>query len=927
MELMLLVALVLSILPWVLVFMVFYHRREIRTLRERLDHLEREWMRRPSPPEVMVPAPAAPKPWDVAAVDARVSAATTEPTAPVPPQTHALPPPPVRSPIPAPHVPRSRYDERPTEPRERLDPTRLEQQIGGIWLQNVGSVLLLLGAFFLIVWGYATRRIGPEILILAGVLLGMVVAWRGNVIARTLQALGNALIGVGLGTIYITLYVGHFRMDVLPQWAAFTFLAVVALATVAIGLRRREPIIATLGVMGAFLPQLMAVWIPLQGFRLPLPTLLAYFAVVNGVVFMLAATVGWSGLVIFSMLLTAWTWAANATGGWSFATQLGLTALFAGLGLAPVVRLARVPAPVRNLDLLVVALAPLLLLLCSIPYLAHEGRVRAAWLLGGLGVVYIGGAIWIESRRERRDLWKPLTGAATVFVAAALERGIDPEHLAMAWAAEGVVLVALGLGPGRDAWLRLLGYGVSFLSGCWLTYILLTHWGGAGDPGFLHVTALRDLFCVAALLAVSHLVGRRRDVLTESERGMVPGLAVVVSNLLLMIWTAREAFRLRHVLPAIAGPEAASVAYALTGVAWLLHALTLIGLGRRPGAAVLRHTGYLVGAFGTLALLGGYGTGYFWKPQATPFVSTTALLAAMGIVVAAACSILLWRDRERLGPSERQMPEVVAGGANLMLMVWIAREAVRLREVLPGIQGPGASTASWTLTALGWLLQALSLMALAKRLDASVLRHFGYVVGGAGTLALWIGHATADVWKQGQPPFGNTAAVIAGLGILVLIASSELLWRSRGRLGPSERRMPEVVAGAANLLLLTWWAREAGHLAATLDPAGVRAGGGARTLAAIFTSAAWTLQAIVLFGIGWIRNSAFLRWSGLVLFGLTVLKFLAVDLDRVDAFWRFAGAVGIGAALLVVSFLYQRRSRRQADSLRERPEVAGTEAP
>ena len=37
---------------------------------------------------------------------------------------------------------------------------------------------------------------------------------------------------------------------------------------------------------------------------------------------------------------------------------------------------------------------------------------------------------------------------------AALERGIDPEHLAMAWAAEGVVLIALGIGAGRDAWLR-----------------------------------------------------------------------------------------------------------------------------------------------------------------------------------------------------------------------------------------------------------------------------------------------------------------------------------------------------------------------------------------------------------------------------------------------------------------------------------------
>lgn len=893
MELMILAVMAVGILPWVLVFLVFWQRKQLRDLKNRVDRLEREWVPR-SRDEIAVPAAA------------------------VKTESEAVPPPLLPPIVPTSSIP----PDAAVGPRPHLDPTRLEQQIGGIWLQNVGSVLLLMGAFFLIVWGYATGRIGPEVLVLAGVLLGIVVAWRGTVIARALLALGNALIGVGLGTMYITLYVGHFRMDVLPAWAAFSFLAVVALTTVAIGLRRREPTIATMGVIGAFLPQLMAVWIPLQGFRLPLPTLLAYFAVVNGVVFALAATVGWSGLVIFSMLLTSWTWTANATAGWSFGTQLGLTAVFAGLGLAPVVRLVRAPSAVRNVDLLVVALAPLLLLLCSIPHLLQAGRIQSAWLLGALGILYIGGAIWVESRRERRDLWKPLTGAATIFLTAALERGIDPEHLAMAWAAEGAVLVALGLAPRRDVWLRALGYGVSALSACWLASILFTRWGGV-DLGFLHVTTLRDLFCVAALLAVAHMIGRGREHLADGERGWAPGFASVAGNLLLMIWIARESGRLRHALPAFAGPDAGSVAFALMGAAWLIHATVLFTLGRRHGASVLRHTGYVIGTAGVLSLLGAYGTGYYWKPSATPFVSPTALLGALGVLVALAASNLLWRDRQRLGHSDQRAPEVVAGAANLLLMVWIAREATRLRGVLPGLQGGSSATADWTLTSLGWLLQGLVLMAIARRSGANVLRHFGYVVGGTGALGLWVGHASSDVWRAGQPPFLNPAAVIAGLGIVVLIASSELLWRGRERLGPSERRMPEVAAGAANAILLLWWAREAGHLAWMLDPAGA----GARTLAAIFTSAAWTAQAIGLFGIGWIRNSAFLRWSGLVLFGLTVVKFLAVDLDRVDAFWRFAGAVGIGVALLVVSFLYQRRGRRASDPARGPAEVPGTEAP
>ena len=132
--------------------------------------------------------------------------------------------------------------------------------------------------------------------------------------------------------------------------------------------------------------------------------------------------------------------------------------------------------------------------------------------------------------------------------------------------------------------------------------------------------------------------------------------------------------------------------------------------------------------------------------------------------------------------------------------------------------------------------------------------------------------------------------------------------------------MPEIATAAANLILLLWWAREAGHLASVVTPPGAGLGSRAvatRTLAAVFTSAAWTLQAVVLFALGWVRSSAFLRWSGLALFGLTVLKFLLVDLDRVDAFWRFVSALGIGAALLIVSFLYQRKARLSGGGIRD----------
>lgn len=742
------VLLIVGLVPWVALVLLAVFWRDIRDLRARVTSLERELResraRIPAPAAAAIPAPP-PAPSLIA-----------PPAAPIPPPAATVRP-----------------------PRDR---DRLEEQIGGIWMQNVGSVLLLLGAFFLIVWGYANGRIGPEVLVLAGVALGVVTAWRGFVIGRTLAALGNAFIGIGLGVVYITLYLGHFRMHVFAPAVAFPLLAATSLVTVAIGLRRREAIIATLGVIAAYLPQLLAVWIPLQGFKLPLAGLLGYFAVVNVVVFGLAASVGWSGLVLLSLALTTVTWSANAGGvPWSLPLELGLAALFTALGLAPVARQIRDGTPARAADVAVVAAAPMLLLLASWPFLVAPGRVRASLLLAGLAALYAAASVWLERTRGERDLWRALTAAGAVFLAAAAERGLLPDYLALAWCAEGAVLIWLGLGP-RGAWLRLLGHFILTVAAFRLLFVLVgsqTH----PNPSLLDAPALRDLLVIGVFVTASHLLGRSRDRLAAGE------------------WHA-------------------------------------------PGAWV--------------------------------YVS------------------------------------------NALLMIWIARQAGELRRHLPQVTGSGADEVSATLTGAAWMLQALVLLDLAFRRAAPVLRHAGYAVAGFAILSLLIGHVAGDPWTREHLPIVNTAALVVAFGTTMLIVGAELLWRRRAELAPWERRMPEIATAAANFVLLFWWAREAGHLASVVS-AGAGFGSaapGARTLAAVFTSAAWTLQAITLFTLGWVRGSAFLRWSGLALFGLTVLKFLLVDLDRVDAFWRFVSALGIGAALLVVSFLYQRKARRAGGGVR-----------
>jgi uncharacterized membrane protein len=363
-----------------------------------------------------------------------------------------------------------------------------------------------------------------------------------------------------------------------------------------------------------------------------------------------------------------------------------------------------------------------------------------------------------------------------VFLAAGIERGLLPDYLALAWCAQGIALVWLGLNE-RGAWFRRLGYAILAVAATRLFFDLVTH----RTYGLLDAPAIRDLIVILALVLASHMLGSARD---------------------------------------------------------------------------------------------------------------------------------------RFAPDERYPSGTWAFIANALLMIWIAREADPLKHVLPQLSQPGPGLARLTLTSACWMVQCMVLLYLSVVRNAPVLRYVGYVVGAFAGMGLLVAMASGDPWRPEFLPLLNTSAIVIAFATTLVILGAEFLARHRDRLKPSERRVPEIATTLANWILLAWWAREAGHLANVVATPGERLGSAAptaRTLAAVFTSAAWTLQAVALFALGWIRNSAFLRWSGLVLFGLTVLKFLLVDLDRVDTFWRFVSALGIGIALLVVSFLYQRRARRSAE--------------
>ncbi len=134
-----------------------------------------------------------------------------------------------------------------------------------------------------------------------------------------------------------------------------------------------------------------------------------------------------------------------------------------------------------------------------------------------------------------------------------------------------------------------------------------------------------------------------------------------------------------------------------------------------------------------------------------------------------------------------------------------------------------------------------------------------------------------------------------------LAASTLFARRHEGTLGPDERRLYPVLGIAAvavgvwSLSVELWWALERWNLTENL-----------RLTRQLGLSLLWILLATLLLAIGMRRDSKVLRFEGLALLGLTIVKVFLADLSFLDNAYRIASFLVLGIVLLAVSFKYQR---------------------
>ena len=212
---------------------------------------------------------------------------------------------------------------------------------------------------------------------------------------------------------------------------------------------------------------------------------------------------------------------------------------------------------------------------------------------------------------------------------------------------------------------------------------------------------------------------------------------------------------------------------------------------------------------------------------------------------------------------------------------------------------------------IGWAAQGAIMVWLSPKMKSQSLRIFSAVVFG---LAIFR-HLAFDTPWSGRGPFNpvGNRYFLGALALVALLFLAAYLYR--------EVEGPFVLTTVLAALGLFWLAMSVetytyyDTLEGALPPSRtfeeVRQ---IRWTGQMVLSVLWSLYAAGLVAAGFRLRKVVVRWAGLFVFGVTVLKVVFVDISQVRELYRVIAFLALGGLLLVVAWGYQRILRREQSS-------------
>ncbi|MGH2454250.1 MAG: DUF2339 domain-containing protein [bacterium] len=203
---------------------------------------------------------------------------------------------------------------------------------------------------------------------------------------------------------------------------------------------------------------------------------------------------------------------------------------------------------------------------------------------------------------------------------------------------------------------------------------------------------------------------------------------------------------------------------------------------------------------------------------------------------------------------------------------------------------------------LAWAVETAVLAWVARRAANAWAGRAAAVVGAVVAVRLIVVETAGIIAAGSRFPSTSSLVFLAGIAGL---ASAALLLRPIAWARENERNIPPLLGASAAALLLWWggWEIE-GIFRRSPDLA--RAAGAKQ-----FALSVWfTVYALGLVIAGMAKDWSLVRWAGIGLLGVTILKVFLLDLAQVAVVFRIASLFVLGILLLVASLLYARYRAR-----------------
>ncbi len=708
----------------------------------------------------------------VAALEAAVGATSLSPMTPeavAAPVSTSLPSPPSSPPVEWAPALEPAPDEPPPSGQPWAPSLEWELVLGLNWFAIIGVTALAIGVGFFLKLSFDNDWIGVTGRIVLGIVSGMALLGVGEFAQRRYPRWAQAVTGGGISILYLSVFASSGFYDLIAPVPALFFLALVVALAGVLAVRYESLVIAILGLGGAFVTPVLLAGTLEPSQRM---VLLLYILLVDAGILGVSTFRNWRwftlvGLVASYALFTVWL--RQVPAGDLMLAQGGLTGiflLFVGATTLFHILWRRQPGPA---DMALMTLNALAFYgntfgLLWADYEAWFGMITLSLSLFYGVVAY--GAIRRSGTPPQVALFSLATALLFLTVAAPLQ--LSGSWITVAWAAEGAVLIGVGLILDQRG-VRAFGLGVLGVAA-----VRLVLFDTAIDPqGFTPVLNARFptfAVAIAAIAAAAYLYHRQRARLEDGREAYVaPALAAVAG--LFVLWLSSA-----EIISYFDGRELAERAatgrymhqdaingtlLSLTAM-WTAYAMGLLVVAAAKRSVVLRWAGLGLLTVPVLKLLFVDTFLVDLDPRGHRLLLNAAfltfLLVLAGVLLATA---VYRRERDRLFEGEKYVFAALLVAANLAVVWVLSAEAVRFfdaREVV--LRASFESAKHLSLTVL-WAVYGIAVIAAGIVRPSSSVRLAGISLLGVAVVKLFV----FDVFLLEQ---GYRVAAFVTLGVLLL---------------------------------------------------------------------------------------------------------------------------------------------------------------